>query len=177
MSMQDMIRECDRLYDEGDYEGLLSKSEEVLERFPDNPNAIGYKGFALYAIGRDDEALEILKRGVELYPDSHYLKSNLALVHYILGEYETSLRICDEGLEIRDFDGLCITKFKSLIMLGRIDDAIDFERAHGEHLALPVIFLEDEMRPHELDYYSRLVERNPDDSEAAERVEFLRGKC
>jgi tetratricopeptide (TPR) repeat protein len=174
MSLQDLLNECDELYGKEDYEGLLVKSEEVLEEFPDNPNAIGYKGFALYAFGRDSEALEVLKKGVGLYPDNHYLKSNLALVYYAMGEYETSLKLCDEGLEIKDFDAFFTTKFKCLVKLGMIDEAIDFNEAFGEHLALPVIFLEDDMRAHELDYYSRILERNPDDFEATEKIEFLK---
>ena len=93
-----------------------------------------------------------------------------------MGEYEASLRLCDEGLEISDFDTLFTTKFKCLVKLGRIDDAIDFGNAHSERLALPVIFLEDDMRPHELDYYNRLLERNPDDSETIEMIEFLKKK-
>lgn len=174
MSLEEKIKECDELYAKEDYEGLLAKSEEILEEFPDNPNAMGYKGFALYAFGRDSEALEILKKGVGLYPDNHYLKSNLALVYYAMGEYETSLKLCDEGLEIKDFDALFTTKFKCLVKLGRIDEAIDFDEAYGEHLALPVIFLEEDMKPHEIDYYNRILERNPDDSEAIEKREFLK---
>ena len=174
MGLQDLLKECDGLYANEDYDGLLEKSEEVLEEFPDNPNAMGYNGFALYALGRDVDALKILLRGVVLYPDNHYLKSNLALVYYAMGEYEASLRLCDEGLEISDFDTLFTTKFKCLVKLGRIDDAIDFGNAHSERLALPVIFLEDDMRPHELDYYNRLLERNPDDSETIEMIEFLK---
>lgn len=163
MNLENKLEECERLYNEENYEGLIRKCDEILEEFPDNQNAIGYKGFSYYALGDDDKALEILERGVELCPNNYYLKNNLAMVYYALGDYETSLKLCEEGLEIRDFEWLCENKFKNLIRLDRYDEAIEFEKSIDHDLSLHLIFMEEDMSEHELNYCYHLLKEKPDD--------------
>ena len=62
MKLKDHLKECDKLYDNEDYEGLIEKCDEVLSEFPDNQNAIGYKGISLLFLGENQKALEILER-------------------------------------------------------------------------------------------------------------------
>lgn len=175
MSLDNQLKECDKLYDNGDFEGLIKKCDKILEEFPDNPNAMGYKGFSCYALGDDDEALNILKSAVELHPDNYYLKNNLAMVYYELCEYETALKLCNDGLEISEFDWLCQNKFKNLIKLERYDEAIDLEEANPD-LCLPLIFIEEDMKSHEMDYYTHRLNRNPDDFAAKEMIKSLENK-
>lgn len=163
MNLESKLEECEKLYDEENYEGLIRKCDEIIEEFPDNQNAIGYKGFSYYALGDDDKALKILERCVELYPNNYYLKNNLAMVYYALGDYETSLKLWEEGLEIRDFDWLCENKFKNLIRLDRYDEAIEFEKSIDHDLSLHLIFMEDDMSEHELNYCYHLLKEKLDD--------------
>ncbi|MBR4447201.1 tetratricopeptide repeat protein [Methanobrevibacter sp.] len=176
MSIEDKIHECNKLYDNEDFKALLEKCDEILEQCPDNQIAMGYKGFALYALGEYGKAMEILERGVELYPENHYLKNNLAMVHYALGEYETSLRLCDEGLKISDFYWLCENKFKSLIRLGRYDEAIEFEKSMDNELDLYDVFFEKGMGEHELSYYQHCLKDDPDDWDVIDQIKMLAAK-
>lgn len=163
MDLKKELTECDNLYEKQDFEGLIERCDGILEKYPDNQNAMGYKGISLYFLGEYDGALEILERGVELYPDNYYLKNNLAMVYYEMGDYETSLRLCEEGLKLKDFDWLCENKFRTLIMLGRYDEAIDFEKTVNQDLFLHSIFMQDGMAEHELKYYCCLLRDSPDD--------------
>lgn len=124
MNLENQLKECDKLYGLKDFKGLSKKCDEILEKHPDNQNAIGYKGISQLLSGNPDEARKTLERGVEMYPDNYYLKNNLSMAYYGLREYEKSLKCCEEGLKIKSFDRLWENKIKALIRLDRIDDAI-----------------------------------------------------
>lgn len=126
------LNECDKLYERQDFRGLLKKCDEILENNPENQSAIGYKTISQIFLGNPDEALETLERGVEKYPKNYYLKNNLSMAYYDLGEYEKSLKCCDEGLKIKNFDWLWENKIKALLKLDLIDEAIEcYENAPG----------------------------------------------
>ena len=125
MNLENQLNECDKLYCRQDFKGLSEKCDRILEKHPDNQKAIGYKGISQLYLGKLDEALETLERGVETYPENHYLKNNLSMVYYDLGEYEKSLKCSEEGLKIKDFDWLWENKIKALLKLGLTDEAIE----------------------------------------------------
>ena len=125
MSLKNQLSKCHEAYHNGDYRKLNDLCELILKEHPENPNAIGYKGIALCFLDRNDEAVKILERGVKLYPKNYYLKNNLAMAYYDIGEYEKSLECCEAGLKIRDFDWLLENKIKALIRLDRIGEAMD----------------------------------------------------
>ena len=51
MNLEDKLHECDELYYELDFKGLIEKCDEILEEFPDNQNAMGYQSvFSRYRI-------------------------------------------------------------------------------------------------------------------------------
>ena len=128
ISLENQINECDELYQKSDFRGLIKKCDEILKQFPENPNSMGYKGISHCFLDEYDEAMKILNRGMELYPDNYYLKNNLAMVYYDLGDFEKSLELCEEGLKIKKFDWLCDNKLRALVRLGRMDEAIEFDR-------------------------------------------------
>ncbi|WP_298524695.1 SseB family protein [uncultured Methanobrevibacter sp.] len=173
MNLDEKLIECEELYKCDDYRGLIEKCDEILEEFPDNQNAVGYKGISLCFLDEYDEAINVLSEGIERYPDNYYLKNNLAMVYYDLGDYEKSLKLCEEGLKIKEFDWLCENKFKNLIKLGRIEEAIDFEDGLSEGINLPLVFIEEDMVEHELDYFSHLLKRNPDDYYVIEMIKHI----
>lgn len=173
MNFEKLIKECDELYEKEDYKELINTCDEILAQFPYNPKAMSFKGLSLHVLGENEEALKILEKGVEINPDNYYMKNNLAMVYYDMGDYETSLKLCEEGLKIKDFDWLCINKFKNLVRLERYDEAIDYKNALGDDLSVGLIFTEDNMPEEELNYYRHVLERDPEDIQALERVETL----
>lgn len=164
MDLTKEIEKCDELYENGKYSALIEKCDEILDENPDTQQAMGYKGIALLFLGQCDDAMEVLERGVELYPENYYLKNNLAMVYYEKGDYETALKLCEEGLKIKDFDWLCENKYRCLLRLGRFDEAIEFEDSIEHHdLPLICVFLEEGMEEPELEYHLRILKDNPDD--------------
>ena len=167
MDLEKLFEECDEFYYNNDY-------EQILESYPDEQKAISYKGIALCFLDRYDEALEVLKNGIERYPENYYMKNNIAMVYYDLGDYEQSLKCCEEGLKIKDFDWLCENKIKALIRLDRMDDAIDFDKAlNHESCRLEDILLEEEFSSQALNYYYGLLNENPEDIRLIDRIKLI----
>lgn len=125
MNLKEQLKKCDRVYALRDYKALLKLSDEILERYPDNQTALGYKGISHCFLGQYDEAKDTLEKAIERHPKNFYLKNNLAMVYYDLGQYEKSLKCCEEGLKINDFDWLYENKIKALLRLDRVDEAMD----------------------------------------------------
>ena len=53
----------------GDYDAYLSELETALERRPDHPGALFHVAIAEALVGRDDDAVEHLRRALELRPE------------------------------------------------------------------------------------------------------------
>ena len=125
MNIQELLKECGDAYWEYDFERLIVLCDEIFKIDPDSQNAIGYKSAAYIFLNQPEKALEILERGIELYPDNYYLNNHLAMAYYDLGDYEKSLKYCEQGLRVKDFDWLYENKIKALLKLDRVDEAIE----------------------------------------------------
>ena len=173
ITLNDLLRKCDEAYEGEDFKGLIELCDEILDRYPNNQNAMGYKGISLCFLNRLDEALEILEKAVELYPDNYYLNNNLAMVYYDMGEYEKSLQCCEAGLKIRDFDWLCENKLKALVKLERIDEAIEFDKTILHYVDLGHVFLEEDNSADALKYYYGRLKDHPDDYYIIEMIKTV----
>ena len=125
MDMEKLLEECENAYRSHDFKRLLKLSDEILREDSQNQIAIGYKSISYCFLNQPKDALELLGKAIKLYPNNYHYKNNAAMAYYMLGEYEKSLKCCDEGLKIKKFDWLCENRIKALLKLGRIDDAID----------------------------------------------------
>lgn len=66
--------------------------EAVIDRWPDNAQALNYVGYTLADDNRDlPRALDLLNRAVELSPETDYMLDSLAWVHYRAGPLSGSL--------------------------------------------------------------------------------------
>lgn len=124
MTKKELLKNCEKAYDEGDFKKLIELCDEVLTNDENNQIATGYKAIAYYYLSQPKKALEILTDACALYPKNHYYKNILAMVYYDIGDYEKSLECCEEGLKIKDFDWLVENKIKALIKLNRIEEAL-----------------------------------------------------
>ncbi|WP_405268038.1 tetratricopeptide repeat protein [Methanobrevibacter sp.] len=131
MTIQKLLDKCEDAYIEEDFKTLLGLCDEVLGMDPDNQTAIGYKSVSCCFLGHPEKAVEILEEAIERYPNNYYMKNNLSMAYYDLGEYEMSLECCDEGLKIKEFDWLVENRIKALLKLDRTDEAIEcYEKTH-----------------------------------------------
>lgn len=125
MIIQDLLEKCEDAYECNDFKRLLKLSDEVLGIDSKNQIAIGYKSISYCFLNQPNDALKLLKKAIGLYPNNYYYKNNAAIAYYELGEYEKSLKCCNEGLNIKNFDWLYENKIKALLKLDRVDEAIE----------------------------------------------------
>ena len=142
MTIQDLLDKCEKAYFQDDFKRLLKLSDEVLSIDSKNQIAIGYKSISLCFLNQPKKALEILQKAIELYPNNYYLKNNEAIAYYELGDYENSLKCCEEGLKIKDFDWLCENKIKALLKLDRVGEALELYENSSTYIEMEELMFE-----------------------------------
>lgn len=75
----------------------------VLARQPDLPEALFIRGTACLELQRHDEAKLALERAVSLMPEEPRYLFNLALAHWIDGNAERTVALCNEAVRIAGF--------------------------------------------------------------------------
>ncbi|ADZ70039.1 TPR repeat [Polymorphum gilvum SL003B-26A1] len=76
-----------------------------LELFPDQPLVLNYLGYSLVDQGlKLDEALDMIRRAVELRPNDGYIVDSLGWVYYRLGRYEEAVKELERAVELRPAD-------------------------------------------------------------------------
>ena len=124
--LEELLDLCEYLYNQCEYEKLISACDEVQKVKKDEPASLNYKAISLYYLGRYEESLELLDYSLTLHPTNHYTLNNKALVYIALKDYEKALECVEKGLESRNLDWLQINKIEALIHLGRIDEAYEY---------------------------------------------------
>lgn len=116
----------------GDYLQVAQVARRLLTRTPDHPFGLKALAVANISLGRHDEALPLLRRGVGLYPGDPELHSNLAIALAAQGQYRESLASIDMALAIApERAEFHANKAVALLHLGALDAAI-----HSCHAAI-----------------------------------------
>lgn len=89
----------------GDKEGCLDQMRRILEIDPDHADAMNYIGYTWAEQGINlDEALVLIKRAVEIKPDSGYIIDSLGWVYYQKGEYVKALEYLEKAIDLQPGD-------------------------------------------------------------------------
>ncbi|MCD9853101.1 tetratricopeptide repeat protein [Epilithonimonas sp. JDS] len=95
------VNEGVALHDSGKYDEALAKYDEALKLDKDNPLALTEKAMTLESVKRYDEAIEVSKQVLKLYPNEDnrtlYVTYANSLDH--LNKAEQALKIYDEGIK------------------------------------------------------------------------------
>lgn len=78
---------------------------KALELFPNQPQVLNYLGYSL--IDRHeklDEAVNMVKKAVELRPQDGYIVDSLGWAYYQLGQYDKAVEILENAVKIRPED-------------------------------------------------------------------------
>lgn len=119
-----MVDEVNRLFQAERLEQVLTHAKALVRRFPDDGFGWRAMGAALINLGRSDQAMESLRRAVDLGPQDVRALSNLGFALQLLGrpvESEVSLRL---ALKYRpDFAAAHVNLGATLLRQDRFDDA------------------------------------------------------
>lgn len=122
-----MVFEGVYLYDEGKYEEALAKYDEALTLDKNNIGALSEKAMTLDALQKYDEAVDICKLILKLYPEEDnatvYVTYGNALDH--LNNTDEAIKIYDKGLDLYpDYYPLYFNKGIALVNSQKYDEAI-----------------------------------------------------
>ncbi len=78
---------------------------QALALYPDQPLVLNYLGYSLVDQGlKLDEALEMIRKAVELRPKDGYIVDSLGWAYYKLGRYEEAVAELEKAIELRPED-------------------------------------------------------------------------
>jgi len=109
----------------GDFDKLLSASEEAAEKNPEYSSAWKYKGIALSGLDRSEEALAAFDKVLEIDPSYYQAWYYKGIAYENLKKYEEALNAYEEVLKANpEYSKAWNNKGVTLNFLGRYDEAI-----------------------------------------------------
>ncbi len=88
------------LFDKGDFEGALTKYNEILQKAPDNLYALSNGGVVLYQLGRLPQSQAMLQKAVTVAPNDAFSHSILGIVYYQQGKYDEAISSLTRAITI-----------------------------------------------------------------------------
>jgi tetratricopeptide (TPR) repeat protein len=84
----------------GNYGSMEKDLKKILARDPDNVDALNALGYSLADhTRRYKEALNYIKRALELRPDNYFVLDSMGWVHYRLGHYKEAVQYLRRALD------------------------------------------------------------------------------
>ena len=129
MTIEDLLKECEKAYDENNYSRLDWACNLILERHKNNEAALTYKLY-IYCDWRQYHLVFSVADQIQMfYPNNFHVYNAKAIVYLDKQEFEKALECCETGLKIKDYYWLRMNKIEALISLNRIDEAFEFCKA------------------------------------------------
>ena len=77
----------------------------ALELSPDQPLVLNYLGYSLVDMGEKlEEAMQMIRKAVDLRPNDGYIVDSLGWAHYRLGDYEEAVKELERAVSLRAED-------------------------------------------------------------------------
>ncbi len=102
--------------------------KEVLEKEPDNPDALNFIGYSYVEKGIElDVAEKMIKRALEIKADDPYITDSLAWLYYMRGDYEKAYMYQSKVLEKVNDDATILEHMGDICRaLKRFDEALKY---------------------------------------------------
>ncbi|MFK4824210.1 tetratricopeptide repeat protein [Paenochrobactrum sp. BZR 588] len=79
--------------------------KQALELFPDQPQVLNYLGYSWVDMGINlEEALDMIRKAVELRPQDGYITDSLGWAYYKLGRYDDAVAELEKAVKLRPED-------------------------------------------------------------------------
>ena len=117
--------------EKGEYEAAIGEWRELVATNPDDSRIHNNLGHTLLAVGRADEAISTLQKGLEYYPESAVLHDDLGLALVSKGSLEEAEAEFDKALQIDpNLAEAHHNLGRALAATGQLDEAVShFEKA------------------------------------------------
>ncbi len=89
----------------GRQEEAIARMQQILELYPDHPEALNYIGYTWADKNINlDKALAYIKKAVEVKPDNGYILDSLGWVYYRLGRFEEAREQLEKAVQLAPDD-------------------------------------------------------------------------
>lgn len=123
--MDATLRDALQLHRAGRYADAARRYHGLLERQPQNADALHLFGVMHHECGYSDQAAELIGRAVALRPGAAAFHSNLSEVQRKLGQHERAVECCRTALELEPgYPEAANNLGLALQALGRLDEAV-----------------------------------------------------
>lgn len=169
-----------------DWSGLIQHLDQMEANRYESPLMYTLRGQALGKRGSSDKALEMLRRAIEMEPDSNCGYFYLASLYYDLNKMEEVLTLLEGREEIPgDFGRISLLKGSALISLRRVEEGkkildIAFARMLNKKNRIEALkeigfALEfDDQIDDAIMYYEQVLALNPNDPEIIRLLRYLK---
>jgi Flp pilus assembly protein TadD len=114
-----------RLHGAGKLAEASSIYRAILQRHPDDPNALHYLGVAEAGSGKSDVAKSLMERSLQVQPHNPQFIENYATLLLQVGNCEEALPVCQSGLALNPANAqLLYVQAVALLRLARLLEAI-----------------------------------------------------
>jgi len=112
----------------GQFNNGIDLVKEILEKEPNNPDALNFIGYSYVEKGIElDEAEKMIKRALEIKPDDPYITDSLAWLYYMRGDYEKAYMYQLKVLEKVNDDATILEHMGDICKaLKRFDEALKY---------------------------------------------------
>jgi tetratricopeptide (TPR) repeat protein len=112
----------------GDFNSGITLVKQILEKEPDNPDALNFVGYSYVEKGINlDEAEKMIKKALEIKTDDPYITDSLAWLYYVKGDYEKAFMYQSKVLEKINDDPTILEHMGDICRaLNRFDEALRY---------------------------------------------------
>ncbi len=114
------------LENDGDHEAALAIMQKIIELKPDHAAALNFVGYSWADTKVNlDQALEYIRRAIELKPENGYIHDSLGWVYYRLGKLEQALKELETATRLSPEDPAILDHLGDVYLeSGRVRDAL-----------------------------------------------------
>ena len=166
---EENISYLDNLLSSGQYDELLTQTNLLLEKNPDDDVLFLFKGNALRHKGQLAEALQAFGQSIFLNPNSALARSSYASVLYEMGDLVNALNAADAGILIDpEFSDPYLISGDALMAMGFPEEAVfpynkafDIDQDENLGVLVATLYAQNDMPEEAVDVFSTLISQNP----------------
>jgi tetratricopeptide (TPR) repeat protein len=185
-SVADALAEARQHLDARRYNEAKSVYTHVLERDPDNAEALSHLGIVAASIGRVREGLQFMSRAVQLRPNVSTYHSNLGELLRLLGRFPEAEQSFRTSIRLAPNDpGLMSVLGLTLAQQGRAAEGLEACRAALAidpksmlvHFRMGMIYAQQRQYPHARASYEAALAANPEFEPARQALREMPGQA
>ena len=130
-----LLQRCKLFYEMNDYENTIRLCNRILKDDAENETALSLKAMSLFKLGQYSNALDVIDKGLKIYPENTTLKNAKTSVFERRADLTKRLKVISRQLEENDDEDLVNKKLHTLISLEEYGEAYKYFMSLDDYTA------------------------------------------